>query len=330
MKTGAKYFLDAKVALEAGRLEEAQWLLECTLAYGPRVAFAWLHYADVLRRQKKYRNAVAATGRAIQSTLERAKPNQNIIDGAYRIEGLCFFKLKQFDECEIAFRHAIEIEAAPESWDMLGRALYYQDRDEEATECFRQSIALDPDNEEGHYLLAFMIADAQPDEAEKHLRRAIELDPEYAWAWTDLATLLMRNLHRADETRQAIDKAIGLMPNYAWTRLHYANWTWQFKEIELAKAQFEAALTLAPNECLMNLFYGDFLSAEQIDPERAEVLLRRALELDPDDEDSYFFLGRHLWRYERDDEARPFLEKAAALGNERATKLLDKMEVETD
>lgn len=166
MKPGRKHFEAGETARLAKRWEDAQWLYECSLSHGSRSAFPWLRYAEVLWQQQKYHNAIAAADRAIQSTLRRAKPNQEILCAAHDIKGFCFFELKQWTDSEAAFRGALEIKPEWHHWNMLGRALCHQDRDDEATKCFRQSIALDAGNEEGHYLLACMIEDEQPDEAE--------------------------------------------------------------------------------------------------------------------------------------------------------------------
>lgn len=125
--------------------------------------------------------------------------------------------------------------------------------------------------------------------------------------------------------------AVALTPNDVWSRLYYANILWCLKKNDEAAAQYAMAAEIpAKNAPLLTAtagaFLGDFLSAEQINPERAEVLLRRAIEFDGDDATNNYMMGRHLWRYERDNEARPFLEKALTLGDERAGKLLAKLE----
>ena len=66
-------------------------------------------------------------------------------------------------------------------------------RHDEAEECLRKALEVDPDYDEAHYNLGYNYKkEGKFALAEKHLRRAIEIDPKYAQAYAELGALLLR------------------------------------------------------------------------------------------------------------------------------------------
>jgi len=64
-------------------------------------------------------------------------------------------------------------------------------RNEEAEECFRKALKVDPDYEEAHYNLGYIYRwNGRKKLAEKHFRRAIAIDRKYALAYAQLGQVL--------------------------------------------------------------------------------------------------------------------------------------------
>jgi len=68
--------------------------------------------------------------------------------------------------------------------------------------------------------------------------------------------------------------------------------------------------------------YGDFLACTDRGREKAEMLLRKAIELDSEDCGAYYHFGKALLRWEQWYEARKMLDLAHRLGNDKALALL--------
>ena len=78
-----------------------------------------------------------------------------------------------------------------------------------------------------------------------------------------------------------------------------------------------------PDNSYAVALHADFLASEYGRTEEAERCLRRAVELDPEDAEARYYLGKHLLKWECLDEARRELLEAARLGNNKARALLD-------
>jgi Tfp pilus assembly protein PilF len=83
-------------------------------------------------------------------------------------------------------------------------------------------------------------------------------------------------------------------------------------EFEPAAAHFDAALLASPEDAELANGVAYSLAEASIDLERAESLVRRSLEADPDNADYLDTLGWVLCRQGRVDEGRAALEQAKA------------------
>lgn len=134
------------------------------------------------------------------------------------------------------------------------------------------------------------------------------------------ASLLAKD--RPKEATSLLRKAITYNPNDRWSRAYLANALWKLRKLKAADEQYRRLLELWPNESLPYRNYGDFLASNRKDSSTAEWYLRRAVEIDPKDEWSNYFLGKHLLYWDREEEARRFLTTAARLGHSKARELI--------
>ena len=134
--------------------------------------------------------------------------------------------LKRYDEAEVAYRKAINLDAGnARPWNGLGSLLQeHLNRYEEAEAAYRKAIELDaestwPWNNLGNLLQNHL---NRYEEAEGAFRKAIELDPGNAWAWNGLGNLLLDHLKRYGEAEVAFRKATELDPTDPYPRANLA------------------------------------------------------------------------------------------------------------
>lgn len=319
-----------EVARESGDAAQACSLLERALQNDPQNLRLIRQLGWELASAKQY----AAALEIVQSIDETtANPEQfSRLDG---LRALCFYRLDRLPEAERYFRLALEHEESWSTWHLLASVLWRVGREEESMECCRRALKIKPANEEILLQLAEALIHRHENlaESEELLRRAIAIKPDYAAAWSALGQLLRskysatRVTETLQEARLTLRRALYLEPNDIWARIHFGNTLWVCKELEAAEENYRRAYHDVPDDDEILHFaagalLADFLSAEQINSGFAEQLLRAAIAHDTEDVNHNYILGKHLYRYERDDEARPFLQFAAAHGHERAAKLL--------
>jgi tetratricopeptide (TPR) repeat protein len=224
------------------------------------------------------------------------------------------------------YRQSLAIKQQPWTWVLLGRILDHPRRHDEAEECLRKALKVDPDYDEAHYNLGCSFrAKGKLALAEKHLKRAIAIDPKYALAYAELGALLAGQENRLKEAVGYLKRAIAHNPNDGWSRAYLANALWKLRKLKAAEDQFRQLLELWPTNALPYWCYGDFLASERNDPATAERYLRKALEIEPKGESPNYYLGKHLLHWNREEEANRFLKNATRLGHAKARELLQQL-----
>src|SRR5215216_6205288 len=117
------------------------------------------------------------------------------------------------------YSRALAIKEDPNILLFHGFVLSELERNDEAEECLRKALKLDPDNEESHYTLGRVYrTKGKLDAAEKQLKRAIEINPRYAFAYAELGKLLVKD--RPKEATSLLMKAVDYNPNDGWSRAY--------------------------------------------------------------------------------------------------------------
>ena len=130
-----------------------------------------------------------------------------------------------------------------------------------------------------------------------------------------------RNQH-ASECEQYLRLAMKLDPSDLWSRVYLANLYWSCGKLRNAYEEGKKLVELFPQSSLVFSTLGDFLASTDQGQLLSEKLLKRAIELDPEDADAHLFYGKALLNWHRYVEARRMLEKAHQLGNHSALPLL--------
>jgi len=318
MDKAQKVFEAAVQAEDAGDSETAIRLYEQSSLLAPQHPLPLLRLAFLLSRLGKWKRAILVARQVIKRQPRSAQ--------AYSVIARSYAELGRWKMAERFYRQSLAIKQEPWTWLLLGWALDRLGRHDEAEECLRKALEVDPDFAEAHYNLGYNYrTEGNFTLAEKHLRRAIEIDPKYALAYAELGALLAGQKNRIKEAVNCLRYAIDHNPNDGWSMAYLANALWRLRKLKAAEDQLRRLLELWPTHALPYWSYGDFLACERNDSSTAEWYLRKAVEIEPKGEITNYYLGKYLLYWDREEEAKRFLTKAARFGHSKARELLQQL-----
>ena len=180
----------------------------------------------------------------------------------------------------------------------------------EASKSFNEALALDEQWAPAHLGMARALADTNPPDARAAAARALEIDPDYLEAHLFLA---QRDLDDRDqaEARASLDRALAINDQSLEARSLVAAVAYVEDRLDDFEAEVARVLAIHPA-------YGDVfrvagnLTARNYRFEEAVALVRRGLDIDPDNTRSYAELGMHLLRTGDEPGARQALERSFA------------------
>ena len=305
-------------AEEAGDSNRAIRLYEQSSLLAPQHPLPLIRLAILLYDLGKWKEAIRV-GRQATKRQPRA-------DVAYCVIARSYAELGRWKMAERFYRHKLAIKQYPWTWLLLGSVLDRQGRHDEAEECLRKALEVDPDYDEAHYNLGYNYRkEGKFALAEKHFRRAIEIDPKYALACAALGELLAGQKDRTREAVGYLKTAVDQNPDDGFSRAYLASALWELRKLRAAERQYRRLLELWPNSAMPYWCYGDFLACESDDNSTAEWYLRKAVEIEPRDEITNYYLGKHLLYWDQKEEAKRFLTNAARLGHAKARELLQQL-----
>jgi tetratricopeptide (TPR) repeat protein len=318
MEKAQEVFEAAVQAEETGDSDTAIRLYEQSSLLAPQHPLPLLRLAFLLSSLGKWKRAILV-GRQVTKRQPRSAQ-------AYCLIARSYAELGRWKMAERFYRQSLARKQEPWTWLLLGSALDRLERHDEAEECLRKALKVDPDYDEAHYNLGYSYRrQGKFALAEKHLRRAIEIDPKYALAYAELGALLAGQKNRIKEAVSCLRNALDHNPNDGWSMAYLANALWTLRKLNAAEEQHRRLIELWPNHSLPYWSYGDFLACERNDSSTAEWYLRKAVEIEPKGEITNYYLGKHLLYWDREEEAKRFLTKAARFGHSKARELLQQL-----
>src|SRR5271157_2425960 len=166
--------------LEVGRVPDAIAALQQAVASNPRYGDAHFRLGIALEKLGNIRGAIAAYDRATQLL-------PSLTEAWFRA-GALVYTLGHRNEAIGCFRRAV-VTGGKNSLGRLGkaRALLTEDRNQEAEQVLRKTLALDPMNAMAHDLLGNLLSEfGRFDEAREYFQRAIAIAPLLAGCYYDL------------------------------------------------------------------------------------------------------------------------------------------------
>ncbi|MBZ0272478.1 tetratricopeptide repeat protein [bacterium] len=228
-----------------------------------------------------------------------------------------------------------------------GLILYQRGRFEEASEEFKLILSAEPQNGEARYLLGMSrmrLSDLhgaletlaripqdhdryydgirvrahilrrlrRPAEAAQVLRQALQMNPEDAATMSELAFVLA-DMGEVDRAIELMNEAVKIAPDRGRMMYSYANLLERVGRWREGVELMETVLEQDPDDADAMNYIGYTLVEHDTDIERAEILLRRAIEMRPNDGpiiDSYGWL---LYKQGKYQEAQTWLARAHEL-----------------
>ena len=180
----------------------------------------------------------------------------------------------------------------------------------EASKSFNEALALDEQWAPAHLGMARALADTNPSTARAAAERALEIDPDYLDAHLFLA---QRDLDDRDHAaaRDSLDRALAINSRSLEARSLVAAIAFVEDRLDDFDAEVQGVLAINPAYGDVFRVAGD-LTARNYRFEEAVALVRRGLEIDPDNTRSYAELGMHLLRTGDEPGARRALERSFA------------------
>ena len=177
-----------------------------------------------------------------------------------------------------------------ESWYVLSSINGMLGHIDEAGDCCRKVIALQPNHGEAHCNLGNVLSyQGKHDEAIAHYQRALQINPNNPVAHNNLGNAC-KNSGRLDQAVESYKRAIAIKPDYAVAHYNLGSTLKEQNHLEEAKDSFRRAITLNPNyaEAYNNL---GLTLKEQGKPADAAAAIERALKLKPGFAEAHYNLG---------------------------------------
>ncbi len=222
------------------------------------------------------------------------------------ILGLCAARtmdqLRCWQNSETLFRHAVAVSKDNcVALDGLGVALFGRGRLDEAMECYRQSLKINPaDAHALNNLGAALEAKGSP-EAIDWYRKALQADPAFPDALYNLGTAEAGQKHYA-EAIKLFEAVLVVQPNHLEARNNLGNTFANLGRPEEAIAQYRLALQLQPKAARIHCNLAALL-VSQGKLDEAALHYRQALTHTLNDGDTHHQLGIALALQEKWDEA---------------------------
>lgn len=224
---------------------------------------------------------------------------------------------RKFAEAEDAYKEVLKLKPrdARAAYG-LGNIYSDQQRWDDAEAAYRNSVTWAPTNADAYVALSVVLVQPRTGgdnakrfaDAEAFARRSVQIDPKNAVGWDRLGVALQARGLVNSETEHSYRRAIELDPQSAVAYAHLARVLNKMGKPGEAAPLYAKASELAKDPATLNLI-ADSLQAEQLWPD-SEPVLKRALELDPQNPTSLMLMGRLLIVNRRFQEAEPYLKSA--------------------
>jgi tetratricopeptide (TPR) repeat protein len=272
----------AEDAIRAGDKERALMEFQRAIEINPNLTTAYMGMADIYRMDHDYSNAEVRYSRAAQ-----LEPRN--FDAQF-YHGLMLHLLDRVTEAIQSYLRALAVRPDDFRTNLNLATAYYQlDENQQALPYAKKAVELNPQDGPARLNLgAVYAAVGRYQDAVKEYQQAAELMELNSSLLLNLAESLGK-LERYEEMANALDQAVKIGPTTAvYERLGFARF--RLGNFDAAKEYFQKSLDLDADYfpamnglgvCLMN----DWIRSDKADTaakDRAVSLLRRSLQLDPD------------------------------------------------
>lgn len=281
-------------ALKAGRRDEAIDLLKAVLSEQPDQALqVWRVLLFQLYHAKRNAEGVEWAKKA----LERFPREYELIN----LLGVMLRGLKRYPEALAALDQAAKLNPGHQAAEInRGNVLLDMGENEKAEQVFSKLSRKDPRNAEHHRQLGrAMLRQGRRDQALVRFRQAVALKKEFVDAWLDMAGVF-NDLHRVGEAEATLDKAIAANPTNEKLLEAKALVMRRAGHLRKAEAYLQELAERFPTAGWVQFQLGNVIT--EYDRERGNANLRRAVALEPDNQDFLISLVQSIERTRTGDE----------------------------
>ncbi len=245
---------------------------------------------------------------------------------AYVKIGLVFENLERLAEARTMLERALELEERQSVLTLLGSVQRRLGDDAAAIATLRRSVALNPNDDEGHHALALALLETDPMQAVEHFRQALALDPNHPYAHREMGKALWK-AHRFDEAIEAVRQAVQLDDADSWAHSYLGSLLEIQGHSKDAQREFLRASELDPGN---GYFWANLGSVTTALGEyaQAETYLRKGLSVELHEAILYREYGVLLKKIGHLSKARRYLKRALRLNpnNKQTQRLLADLE----
>jgi tetratricopeptide (TPR) repeat protein len=201
---------------QCGIYRDAETLWRATAERNPNSWLVWTNLANALVAQHppRYDEAIPMYFKARDLAPQWYETRWNA--------GEALAMQNRVDDAEAEFREALRLNPKyPPAWTGIGKLMFFRRHNvEQAMECYRKALAINPSYSEANYYLALALEPRDPQQAVEHYRLAVGAKPQWYDARYNLGTCLM-NLGQYDEAVANLREATQIDPGKAeaWTNL---------------------------------------------------------------------------------------------------------------
>ncbi len=195
------------VALQTGKIKEADDLIGKAIAVLPQNPAARLNHALVLAQLGRHEAALAATNAALAREASNAS--------AWSQRGEALWALGRARDAVASYDRALALKPDAATHNNRGVALAALQDDAGALAAYDAALALQPDYAGAHNNRGIVLGKLRrSEEARDAFDKALTLAPDFAGAWNNTG-LALAALNRTDEALGAYARALSLKPDFA-------------------------------------------------------------------------------------------------------------------
>jgi tetratricopeptide (TPR) repeat protein len=257
---------------DQGRYDEALYHYNRVLRLKPNNMIAYRRIAVVLVDQGRSDEAIATLHKGL-----KYKPrNWQLRAGL----GTIYLQQGKMDEAIPELQISVEQKPVSTTYNNLGVALLSKGRIDEAMECHKKAIQLDPENAEAYYNLGnILLSQDKFEQAISEYESAVRLNPQYIKAHINLGMALMEK-DRFDEAIGHLAEAVKIEPGNVIAHYNLAMVLVDKGRLEEAANEYRQVLGLQPENADVHCMLGDVL-VQLGRLEEATAEYREALRINP-------------------------------------------------
>jgi tetratricopeptide (TPR) repeat protein len=225
-----------------GYFDKAIVVCRMVLQLNPNLSEAYYYLARIFSHNERYAEAVECWQK-----FRQLEPNRFHAEECCNL-GKALFATEKYTEALIFLRQTLELQ--PNNYDahyLLGQILASEKQWGEAIARYQQASKIQPQRWEAYYLLAEIWQEiGKFEEAEKSYRQAIAVKKDISWCYNGLGNVLLK-LERWEEAAIAYRQSIALKADFPWAHYNLGEAFATIERIDEAIAAYRQAIRLQPN-----------------------------------------------------------------------------------